>query len=384
MGEYQYVAFRAVDRPLSDRQLEFAERQSSRAEVTRWSYNVEYHYSSFRGDVDGLLRGGYDVFLSYCNYGSREIRLRLPAGFPFAKKIWAPYFDDEHLIWKKDRQGPGGILSICPYLEDEFGQVWDFGRYLDVAVQVRGLLIAADLRALYLLWLCAAGSTQTDLAEVIEPPVPHGLGKLPSRTGELLDFFESDPLLVRAAASGVPARAASGNSTDSWAQSLPALEARQIVGRLLTEDAATVKADVVARANEARGEIAWPCEKPGRTVADLMAQSAVLRQAEDLRENRKAEAQAKRAAAKAEKQRQTRMKKMVAAPQEWLRQADALVGQRGTENYRAAADILADLREALGDDEGDRITRKHAAHLVRKHPTLNVLKSSLRKKSLLN
>ena len=47
MSEYQYVGFQAVDRPLNDQQLEFAQRQSTRAEVTRWSLSVEYQYSSF-------------------------------------------------------------------------------------------------------------------------------------------------------------------------------------------------------------------------------------------------------------------------------------------------------------------------------------------------
>ncbi len=89
MSEYQVVKFRAIDRPLSDKQLEFMERQSSRAEFTKWEFKVEYHYSSFRGDVDGMLRNGYDVFLTYSNYGCREIRMRLPNGLPFAKRVWA-------------------------------------------------------------------------------------------------------------------------------------------------------------------------------------------------------------------------------------------------------------------------------------------------------
>jgi len=46
VSECQYVVFQAVDGPLSDEQLAFAERQSSRAEVSRWSLAVEYHYSS--------------------------------------------------------------------------------------------------------------------------------------------------------------------------------------------------------------------------------------------------------------------------------------------------------------------------------------------------
>jgi hypothetical protein len=39
MSEYQYVAFRAVDGPDSEKNLKFMERQSSRAEITPWSFD---------------------------------------------------------------------------------------------------------------------------------------------------------------------------------------------------------------------------------------------------------------------------------------------------------------------------------------------------------
>ncbi len=51
MSEYQDIVFQAVDGPLNDKRLEFAQRQPTRAEVSRWSLSVEYHYSSFRADV---------------------------------------------------------------------------------------------------------------------------------------------------------------------------------------------------------------------------------------------------------------------------------------------------------------------------------------------
>lgn len=102
MSEYQYVVFQAVDGPLTDEQLEFARQQSTRAEVSRWSLSVEYDYSSFRGDVDGLLQRGFDVYLEYSNYGSREIKLRLPSGLPFEKDVWSSYVDDENLNLKRD------------------------------------------------------------------------------------------------------------------------------------------------------------------------------------------------------------------------------------------------------------------------------------------
>ncbi len=58
--------------------------------------------------------------------------------------------------------------------------------------------------------------------------------------------------------------------------------------------------------------------------------------------------------------------------------------QRVTANYKAAAELLADLRKAIGGNEGEQITRKHAPHLAQTHPTLTHLKSSLRKRKLID
>ena len=80
LSEFQFVAFRAVDRPLTARELAYARNESSRAEITRWSFENEYHFGDFRGDADGLLRHGYDAHLHYANFGVRKIALRLPVG----------------------------------------------------------------------------------------------------------------------------------------------------------------------------------------------------------------------------------------------------------------------------------------------------------------
>ena len=121
----------------------------------------------------------------------------------------------------------------------------------------------------------------------------------------------------------------------------------------------------------------------GRSFQELLDKTETLRTEYDAKEQQKREAAAKRAAAERERERQNRMKEMVKEPKKWLREAEKLVDTRGTANYKAAAEMLADLREAVGGDEGEKITRKHAAHLAKKHPTLNRLKSSLRKRGLL-
>ncbi|MBW3597483.1 MAG: hypothetical protein KY475_09445 [Planctomycetes bacterium] len=82
MSEYQYVAFRAVDAPVSEKNLEYMERQSSRAEITPWSFDNSYHYGDFRGNALEMLRRGYDVHLHYANFGARKLMIRLPHGLP--------------------------------------------------------------------------------------------------------------------------------------------------------------------------------------------------------------------------------------------------------------------------------------------------------------
>ena len=387
MSEYQYVVFQAVDGPLNDKQLEFAQQQSSRAEVSRWSLSVEYHYSSFRGDVDGLLRQGYDVYLQYTNYGSREIKFRFPNGMPFAKSIWSKYVDGDKLKWKEDAKGRGGILSLCPFHEsDDFEDLQETQTCLDAAIQVRDRLMSGDLRALYTLWLCAAGDDYNDPKEWIEPNVPHGIAESEAYGGELLSFFGLDPLLLVAAASGVAAapNAESGKQPVArWVESLDDQLAKESLCRILIGDTVSEKARLLAEIRDSQFSVDWPTSDLKRTLDDLLQKTEDLRAEENAKLARKAQAKAKREAEKAERDRADRMIEMRKDPDQWLCEAERLVDAKGTHNYKAAADILHDLREAVGGDEGDKITRRHAAGLAKKHPTLNHLKSALRKLGLL-
>lgn len=387
MSEYQYVAFQAVDGPLDDKQLAFAQRQSTRAEVSRWSLSVDYHYSSFRGNVDGLLRRGYDVYLQYTNYGDREIKLRLPNGIPFPKRVWSKYVDGEHLRLKADAKGRGAILTLYPFHEaGDLEEVWEPQEHLDAAIHVRERLISGDLRALYLLWLCAADDAYNDPAEMIEPPVPHGIAETATYGEEVLSFFGLDPLLLVAAGRGVPP---APNAEDEnqpvaqWMESLDPRQAKEVLRRLLLGDAAGEKASLLAEIRDSQPADGWPTSDLKRSFDELLQNTEALRAKEEAKQARKAQAKAKRAAAKAERERAERMQEMVKQPDKWMREAERLVDARGTHNYRAAAEILEDLREAVGGREGAKITRRHAAHLVKKHPTLTHLKGALRKRGLL-
>ena len=49
MSEYQYYEFRAVDRPLDDRQMREQRAVSSRAVITPTSFTNEYNWGDFKG-----------------------------------------------------------------------------------------------------------------------------------------------------------------------------------------------------------------------------------------------------------------------------------------------------------------------------------------------
>jgi len=387
LSEYQFLAFRAVDRPLTDRELAYARKQSSRAEITRWHFENEYDFGDFRGDVDGLLRHGFDVHLHYANFGVRKIAIRLPAGLPFSKTVWSKYIGVGELAWKQDAKGKGGILTLDPFHESgELEDIWSPGEYLDEVVETRSRLLAGDPRALYLLWLCAALDDQSVSPDLVEPPVPGGLAECLAPCGPLMKFFGLDPLILVATSEGAPTSPAHKDQQyrcDTWVDALSQRESKRILRRLLVEDAPVVKAEMLAAIHESAPSTDWPSVALGRTFSALLERTEVLRAEHEAKERKKREAAERRKAAKHARERQDRMQQMVKAPQKWLREADKLVDARGTRNYQAAAQILADLREAIGGDEGAQISRGHAAHLAKKHPTLTRLKSSLRKRGLL-
>jgi hypothetical protein len=325
--------------------------------------------------------------LHYANFGIRTTAFRLPAGLPFPKPLWSQYIGIGELTWKKDRKGHAGILSLSPYREaGEIEQIWDPAEYMDDMVEMRGRLIAGDLRALYALWLCAARDDQSADPDVVEPPVPGGLSQCVEVFGPFMDFFGLDPLILLAAAEGAPdgpEQPAHDRQCREWIEQLSDEESKRLLRRFVTEDANTVQAETIAAVWHGSGTSEWPAVWLGRPFQVLLDRTEQIRANHEAKEQKKREAAAKREAAKKERERQDRMKEMVKDPQSWLREASKLVDDRGTANYKAAAEMLADLREAIGGDAGKKIAHKHAAHLAKKHPTLTHLKSSLRKRGLL-
>lgn len=363
---YEYIGFRAVDGPVSPDNLEFMGTQSSRAEITPWSFRNDYHYGSFGGDSAEMLRRGYDVMLNYSNYGIQVLQFRLPSGLPEAA---AQYLHEGCLEFEPDEDGPGGILCIRPELEPGDFSHYDLDNWMDELVPLRAEILRGDLRPLYLARLCMAVLWSIDRDE-LEGPVPAGLGQRTAAQQTLTDFFEiSDSSLTAAAQASPPLPKAVDQNPDyaTWLAKLPSEQKDQWLAQLIQSPNSPVRAEIFKRHREEMPSAAWPTIPGTRTFTEILAV------AEEIGNERE-----RKAKERAERERANKLKKMAADPQPLLRKTEELVAKRSPEKHRQAAQILAELREALAANGGGTLAEDQARKLCAENPTLRSLVRELR------
>lgn len=374
MSEYQYVEFIALDRPLDEKQLDYMETQSSRAEITKWRFTNEYHFGDFHGNANEMLRRGYDAHLHYANFGVRRLMFRLPAGLPWDRKTIEAYFPEYGLHWHPDKQGAGGTLEIAP--ETDGGafddSVFEIDELLEQIAPVRDLLIAGDLRPLYVIWLAMSALHGADGS--MEPPLPAGMGSLPDCITALADFYELSDELLQVAAEGsapMPKSTQGDTSTTQWLARQSKDELKNLVERFLLEDAMSVRTETLAAIRKESGSVTWPTTRSTRTFGELCGLADEL---ESQRNQREAEAK--------EKARRAKLKKMAADPEQVITEVEKLVMQRSRPSYSAAATTLVELGEALGADGANQV-REVAERLRRSHPNHRACISELKRHGLL-
>lgn len=375
MSEFQRVAFRAIDGPVGEKDLEFMRRQSSRAEVTPWSFDNEYHWGDFRGDAAEMLRRGYDLHLHYANFGTRKLLIRLPHGLPDPRAA-APYLDEEGPQFLPDRRGPGGILSIDPYFEaGDTEELWEFDEILDRLVPLRAEILDGDLRPLYLAHLAVACDANHDPEGTTEGPVPAGLQQPSDAQRALMAFFGLSDSLVAAAARGGPppaARADPRTQYASWLQAQPQAVKDGWLAQWMTDPRSGARREILAEFHKGHPAPGWPTVRRDRTVAQLSAAAREVQAESD-----------RKAAEKAARERARRLAGMAADPDRTLRQTEELVRRRGTDAYREIAALLADLREALAGGGQAGLAERQARKLRDENPTLRTLVSELRRNGFL-
>jgi hypothetical protein len=371
MSEFQYIGFRAAEKPVSDKDLEYMRQQSSRAEITPWSFDNEYHYGDFRGDALTMLRRGYDIHLHYANFGIRKLLIHLPHNLLDTPGS-SPYFAEDGPQFLKDKQGQGGILSVCPYHEPgDQDELWNVNQILDRLVPLRAEILEGDLRPLYLAHLAMISDAEHDPEETTEGPVPAGLGNLSAAQRALAELFGLSDALIAAAAeggSGQPVQEDLGEMRARWLQSLPQATKDAWLLEWMADAHSSARSNLLAEFRKSRPMAAWPTVQRDRTIAELETAAEAI--------HKKA---IRKVAEKAAQQRAKRLADMAADPAATLRETERLVKLRSRDSYSEIATLLKDLREALAGTQRSGLAEQQAQKLKKANPTLNLLTSELRR-----
>jgi hypothetical protein len=272
MSEYQFLAFRAIDAPVTAKNLQYMRDQSTRADVTEWSFENEYHFGDFHGDAEGMLRRGYDFHLHYANFGYRNLMMRFPSGLPDARASKA-YFKNDSVHFEKDSKGPGGILRIEPYFEaGELDELWDPPKTFESLLPLRAELLEGDLRPLYLAHLAVCRDGNHDREEEKDAPVPAGLNKLTKAQSALAKFYGIDKKLLTAAARNSPPLSREGNAKRdyaAWLATQPTATKDAWLSQLMTDAHSAVRSEVLAAYQKENKAPIWPTARIDRTIAEL-------------------------------------------------------------------------------------------------------------------
>lgn len=275
MSEYQYIEFIAIDAPVSERNLKYMRRQSTRAEISKWRFTNEYHFGDFRGDATEMLRRGYDAHLHFANYGVRKLMFRLPHGLPCEKRTFAKYAIRYLVDWDQDKRGKGGVLTMQP--DGDAGtfadNLEDVDEYLERLASMREMLMSGDLRPLFLAWLACCNDEDAPV-----PPIPAGLDDLTDPLEDLAEFYEIPQELIDAAAKQSPPAPAGVNSDkliDGWLRKQKKADLQKIVREFLSEEPATVRSRIMAGIRDGRETEGWPVVEVGMTFGELCGAAGV-------------------------------------------------------------------------------------------------------------
>jgi hypothetical protein len=353
LSEYQYYEFRAVDRPLTVAELKEVRALSSRAEITPTRFQNVYNYGDFKGDPDEMVERLYDAHFYDSNFRFRRFLIRVPKEALGDTDITA-YLTAETLRgWATE-----SYVLIDFQVEDAEPDVEeDSESWLPDLLPIRDAIMAGDLRALYLGWLCGVQREEVDDDEE-EPPVPPGLGELNDSLRRLAEFLELDPTLVEVAAVVSPPLG-DDNPIDeaearSWLMQLDDDAVTESLVQVMLGDPRRVKSALLTAYRKALRNVDERAISdllpPARRVGDLLDAAEELEKAQEraqLEERRRAEAERLRQEAAFRAAHLNRLRSQ--GERNW-QQVEDLVSTKRPNDYDRALQLLLDLKEIHSTD----------------------------------
>jgi hypothetical protein len=365
MSEYQYYEFLAIDRPLTEREMRELRAYSTRARITPTSFVNDYSWGGFKGDEDAWMEKYFDAFLYLANWGSRTLKMRLPA------RLLDPKTADLYCVGDHAhaRVNDGKVILTFFSDDEENDESTEAEGILSSLISVRSDLARVDLRCLYLGWLLCAQSGDLDDIE-IEPPVPAGLAELSGGLESFVDFLRVDTDLLDVAARTSSRReepAPNLPAIRSWVANLPAGEKDDLLARFIAAEDGALGSELLRRVIDDDGV----GKSIGREVSRRTA-GELLREADRAAEQRRRLEAEKAASERAQRQRAAAMARkkhldrIVGRESALWTEIESLIATRQPDSYDQAVKLLVDLRDvaARGDEAGfpQRLERLRSEH----------------------
>jgi len=249
MSEYQYYEFRAIDRPLNDRQMQELRAISTRAAISRTSFSNHYEYGDLKANPRDLLVNYFDASLYFANWLFLEVAFRYPNGAVDARALRR--YAAGHAVEIRST-GSNVIVAISVESDGEsFDSADDGTGWLSSWIALRADIASGDDRVLYLGWLLDVQCSEID-DDAVEPGRPDGLGRLSPTLDSFVDIMGIDRDLIAAAAEGASRASAapSARQVRRWIASLDTDEQVALLSRVARGDG-SVGAEIVASVSTA-------------------------------------------------------------------------------------------------------------------------------------
>jgi hypothetical protein len=287
MSEYQYYEFLAIDRPLTQQEMDSLRALSSRAHITPVSFSNEYNWGDLRGNPREWMKRFFDLHVYVANWGSAVFMIRLPLNVFDAKVFHSFTVDDTFevepspthrvLMWSaRDSENYDRFVH-------EDGESW-----MARLAPLREELLRGDLRSLYIGWLAAVTLTLVE-EEELEPMALDGLGNFTAAQKALAEFLEVDIDLLEGvglAGREHPTQDPSPQEVDGWLAGLPSGEVQELLRQLLSGQGTQAERVLKTRFLAWRRSLKELPEAPRRSVKILWKEAE---KAKELRLRRKIE-----------------------------------------------------------------------------------------------
>jgi len=380
MSEYQYYEFKAVDKPLTKKDMQALRDLSTRARITPTSFVNEYNWGDFKGNPLKLVEKYFDAFLYVANWGTHWFMLKLPRHLVDVDRVNKYCPGESAVIHEK---GDHLIFEFTSETED---YEWEEGDgWLSSLISLRADIINGDYRSLYLAWLFCARMNELDDDE-LEPPVPPNLADLNAPLQSFVDFMRLDGDLITVAAenSVSDARQTDLEALKSWIHNLPTNEKDEILLRLVEAPSPHIGAELRLRFQQAVAPTAnAKINKPLRSLHELLSG------AETVAEERKRQAAEQRAKARAKEKRKKEiarkkyLESLAGREGSIWKKVNALIDSKQPAKYDEAVTLLIDLRDLNKTNAKEKTFNKKLNTICEKHHRKATFLNRLKKESLI-